>query len=100
MVMSARKRKKCQKSVVARRASGCLFDCDRLERITSQLDAMMLECSSKRNPIEEQLTQCPEAFKAGEMIEKMFSTASLGRDEQANDERLLPPAGTVFPPLV
>jgi hypothetical protein len=98
--MEARIRKKCKTCVVAQRIAGCLFGCNRMERVSRELDALMLDSSASRQPIEEQLTQCPEAFKAGELIEKMFNAARLGYEERADHERLLPPPGTVIPPLV
>jgi hypothetical protein len=56
--------------------------------------------TAKRNCIEEQLSKCPEAFKAGEAFEKMFNSRMLHHDDQTTLERLLPPTGAVIPPLV
>ncbi len=98
--VTPRLRKKCKTSIVARRMSGCLFNCDQIERIARELDVMMRESPVERNPIEEQLKQCPEAFKAGELIEKMFNAVRFGHDAPAEHEKLLPPAGAVVPPLV
>lgn len=85
---------------MAKRKSECIFDCNQKERVTRELDAVMRDSQAERHPIEERLTQCPEAFKAGELIEKMFNAAKFGHDEILEDERLLPPAGSVMPPLV
>jgi hypothetical protein len=49
------------------------------------------------DPIVERLKQCPEAFRAGEMVGKMFDALRYGEDESTGDERYLPPAGVVFP---
>ena len=46
----------------------------------------------------EQLKQCPDAFKVGEILGKVFDSFKYGQDEILAD-RLLPPAGTVIPPL-
>jgi hypothetical protein len=49
------------------------------------------------DPIVEQLQQCPEAFKAGELVGKMFDTLKYDRDDSEGGNRLLPPAGVVLP---
>jgi hypothetical protein len=49
------------------------------------------------DPLVERLSQCPEAFKAGEMVGKMCD--ALKYDGAAGDERYLPPAGLVMPPV-
>lgn len=85
---------------MAKRKSGCICKCNQKERVTRELDAVMRDSQAERNPIEERLTQCPEAFKAGELIEKMFNAAKFGHHEILEDERLLPPPGTAIPPLV
>jgi hypothetical protein len=51
-----------------------------------------------RDPIMEQLKQCPDAFKVGEILGKVFDSCKYGQNEILAD-RLLPPAGTVLPPL-
>jgi len=71
-----------------------------MERLTRELDLLIQDSATQRNPIEEQLQQCPEAFQAGELIERMFNAARFGDDEAAEQEKLLPPAGAVMPPLV
>jgi hypothetical protein len=50
------------------------------------------------DPIMEQLKQCPEAFKVGEILGKAIDSFKYRRDEPSA-ERLLPPAGAVIPPL-
>jgi hypothetical protein len=70
-----------------------------MERLTRELDLLVQDSAIERNSIEEQLQQCPEAFRAGELIERMFNAARFG-DEATEQERLLPPAGAVMPPLV
>lgn len=51
------------------------------------------------DPIVEQLNQCPEAFKVGEILGKALDSFKYAQDEPSAD-RLLPPAGAVIPPLV
>ena len=51
------------------------------------------------DPIMEQLKQCPEAFKVGEILGKVFDSVKYEQEEDPAD-RLLPPAGTIIPPLV
>jgi hypothetical protein len=49
------------------------------------------------DPLVEQLRKCPETFAAGEMLGKMFDNLKYNRANSENDERLIPPAGTVSP---
>jgi len=51
------------------------------------------------DPILEQLQRCPEAFKAGEMVGKMFDTVKYDHDGTEGGDRLLPPAGLIIPPV-
>ena len=52
------------------------------------------------DPIVEQLKQCPEAFKVGEILGKAFDSLKYAQDGAELGDRYLPPAGTVIPPLV
>lgn len=45
----------------------------------------------------EQVEQCPEAFQAGELIEKMFESTKPAFGETSAENRLLPPPGVVLP---
>ncbi len=49
------------------------------------------------DPIVERLKQCPEAFKAGETVGRMFDALKHGNEDSATGERNLPPAGVVIP---
>lgn len=49
------------------------------------------------DPFVEKLNQCPEAFTAGEMVARMFDVVKYRSEESPADDRLLPPAGVVFP---
>ena len=55
---------------------------------------------STNDPIVEQLKQCPEAFKVGEILGKAFDSLKYAQDGAELGDRYLPPAGTVLPPLV
>ena len=100
VAMTARLRKKCKTCIVARRVSGCLVPCDRMEQIARELDVMLRDTPDEQIRIEEQLKQCPEAFKAGELMERMFNAVRFGHDAPTEHEKLLPPPGAVMPPLV
>ena len=52
------------------------------------------------DPIMEQLKQCPEAFRGGEILGKAFDSLKYAQDGGEIGERYLPPAGVVIPPLV
>ena len=70
------------------------------QRVTHELEAVTRENPRQADPIVEQLRQCPEAFKAGEMIGKMLDSLKYSQDNDAVGDRSLPPAGAVVPPLV
>ncbi len=53
-----------------------------------------------RDPMLEQLKQCPEAFKAGEILGRAFDSLQCRLEEEVAGDRFLPPSGTVIPPLV
>jgi hypothetical protein len=69
-------------------------------RVMRALDAVVCTNTVQIHAIVEKLKQCPEAFKAGEMISKMFEALKYDPDAAAQGERYLPPAGAVMPPLV
>ena len=52
------------------------------------------------DPIMEQLRQCPEAFKVGEILGKAFDSLKYAQDGSEIGDRYLPPAGVLIPPLV
>ena len=56
--------------------------------------------TNRNDRIMEQLKQCPEAFKVGEILGKVFDSLKYVQDGGELGERYLPPAGTVVPPLV
>jgi hypothetical protein len=73
---------------------------DQLQRVMRELDAVTRDDHGQADPIVEQLEQCPEAFKAGEMIDAMLDALKYRQDDKGAGDRLLPPAGAVIPPLV
>lgn len=98
--MTTQLKKKSNVRIMARRVGNCLFRCDRRERVMRALDLRMQGAISQRRPIEEQLQQCPEAFKAGELLERALNSLKYGQDEVSQSERWLPPAGAIIPPIV
>jgi hypothetical protein len=52
------------------------------------------------DPIMEQLKQCPEAFRVGEILGKAIDSLKYAQDGGEIGDRYLPPAGLVIPPLV
>lgn len=64
------------------------------------LEEAMQNDANTRDPIVEQLKQCPEAFKVGEILGKAFDSLKYSQNEDRPRERYLPPSGAVIPPLV
>jgi len=56
--------------------------------------------TNTRDPIMEQLKQCSEAFKVGEILGKAFDSLKYTQDGSEFRDRYLPPSGAVIPPLV
>lgn len=97
--MAAKLKKKSNNCDVAKRMPGCRFGCTRSERVMRELDALLTDSDGQKDPIGEQLRQCPEAFKAGELVGKLFDTLKYdGNDPR--EARFSPPAGALLPPLV
>ena len=71
-----------------------------VQRVTAALEAVLNSTTVIRDPIMEQLKQCPEAFKVGEILGKAFDSLNYVKDGGELGDRYLPPAGTVIPPLV
>jgi hypothetical protein len=69
------------------------------QRVAATLEAVLNTTTGIRDPIMEQLKRCPEAFKVGEILGNVFDSAKYGQEEVRGDQ-LLPPAGTIIPPLV
>ena len=89
-----RRQKRRSQPVAARRVSSLIRD--GFTRVMRELEAAG-GTRPHSDPIVERLKQCPEAFKAGEMVGKMFDALRYGGDESAGNERYLLPAGVAFP---
>ena len=93
-------RKKLSGSRVAQRPASAGSVRNQLKRVMHELEAVTCDNPRQADPIVEQLKQCPEAFKAGEMIGKMLDSLKYSQNNDAAGDRSLPPAGAVIPPLV
>ena len=71
-----------------------------VQRVTAALEAVLNSTTVIRDPIMEQLKQCPEAFKVGEILGKAFDSLKYAQDGGEIGDLYLPPAGVVIPPLV
>lgn len=97
--MPAKRKKKCKNCIVTKRTAGYRRADTRGERLMRELDALLQNSESQKDPIEEQLRRCPEAFKAAELLGKLCDR--LNYDGNRDGEgHLLPPAGVLIPPLV
>ena len=70
------------------------------KRVLRALEEARNGRTNTNDPIVEQLKQCPEAFKVGEILGKAFDSLKHAQDGAELGDRYLPPAGTVIPPLV
>jgi hypothetical protein len=76
------------------------FDSDKVQRVMQALEEAMQNRANTRDPIMEQLRQCPEAFKVGEILGKAFDSLKYAQEGSETGGRYLPPSGAVIPPLV
>jgi hypothetical protein len=70
------------------------------ERVLRALEEARHGRVNTNDPIVEQLKQCPEAFKVGEILGKAFDSLKYSQHAGELGDRYLPPAGAVLPPLV
>ena len=70
---------------IPNRTSGHRFSHADVARVTRALDDMARENIHQTDAIVEQLKQCPEAFKAGEMISKILEELKYGTDLSPED---------------
>ncbi|MFZ0859038.1 MAG: hypothetical protein WCA27_07780 [Candidatus Sulfotelmatobacter sp.] len=70
------------------------------KRVLRALEEARHGCVNTNDPIVEQLKQCPEAFKVGEILGKAFDSLKYAQDGSELGDRYLPPAGVIIPPLV
>ncbi|MGA8508632.1 MAG: hypothetical protein WB762_23750 [Candidatus Sulfotelmatobacter sp.] len=94
--MAPRRSNLCIKSSIQRRR----VNCAEVERVMRELETAIQSGATTRDPIVEQLKQCPEAFKVGEILGKAFDSLKYAQDGGELGDRYLPPAGVIIPPLV
>jgi len=70
------------------------------KRVLRALEEATHNHVNTNDPIMEQLKQCPEAFKVGEILGKAFDSLKYAQDGSELGDRYLPPSGVVIPPLV
>jgi hypothetical protein len=83
----------------AEQVAECLPRTRNAAKVVRELDLVAYGAVRRQDPIQEQSRKCPEAFQAGELIGKMCDRLKYSHEEEG-DERCLPPAGAVIPPLV
>lgn len=79
--------------------AGYLCDPPAMRRVMDELDRRLRHLQAG-DPIEEQLTSCPDAFLAGRLVARTFDRLIYREPAGVRPPRLLPPAGRVRPPLV
>jgi hypothetical protein len=72
----------------------------KINRVLRALEEARHGRAGTNDPIMEQLRQCPEALKVGEILSKAFDSLRYAQGGAELRDRYLPPAGTVIPPLV
>jgi hypothetical protein len=82
-----------------KRPASSRFVRSELEQVMRDVEAVIRVKPRQMDPIVEQLKQCPEVFKAGEMIGKMLDSLKYSQGNDVPGDRYLPPAGAVIPPL-
>ena len=70
------------------------------KRVLRALEDATRGRTNANDPIVEQLKQCPEAFKVGEILGKAFDSLKSAQNGSEIGDRYLPPSGVVIPPLV
>jgi len=70
------------------------------KRVLRALEESAHNHVNTNDPIMEQLKQCPEAFKVGEILGKAFDSLKYAQDVGEFGDRYLPPGSAVIPPLV
>jgi hypothetical protein len=91
--------KDCKNHSSVKRSAGPRVVSSKVERVMRELEAVNTDNPRQADPIVEQLKQCPDAFKAGEMIGKILDSLKYSQDNDAVGDRSLPRAGAVIPPL-
>ena len=70
------------------------------KRVLRSLEEATHNHVNTNDPIMEQLKQCPEAFRVGEILGKAFDSLKYAQGGSELGDRYLPPSGVVVPPLV
>ena len=70
------------------------------KRVLRALEEATHGRANRSDPIMEQLRQCPETFKVGEILGKAFDTLKYAQAAGELGDRYLPPSGVIIPPLV
>ena len=81
-------------------AAACRAIDEDAKRVLRALEESAHNHVNTNDPIMEQLKQCPEAFKVGEILGKAFDSLKYVQDGSELGDRYLPPSGVVIPPLV
>jgi hypothetical protein len=81
-------------------AAACRTITEDAKRVLRALEEATHGRVNTSDPMMEQLRQCPEAFKVGEILGKAFDSLKYAQDGSELGDRYLPPAGVVIPPLV
>jgi len=81
-------------------AAACRTITEDAKRVLRALEEATHGRVNTSDPIVEQLRQCPEAFKVGEILGKAFDSLKYAQTGSEIGDRCLPPSGVVIPPLV
>ena len=81
-------------------AAACRTITEDAKRVLRALEEATHGRVNTSDPMMEQLRQCPEAFKVGEILGKAFDSLKYAQDGSEIGDRYLPPSGVVVPPLV
>jgi predicted NAD/FAD-binding protein len=81
-------------------AATCRTIDENAKRVLGALEEATRGRVNTNDPIMEQLRQCPEAFKVGEILGKAFDSLKYAQDGGEVGDRYLPSSGAVIPPLV
>lgn len=69
------------------------------KRVMRYLDEAARSEVKVTDPILEKLRQCPEAFKVGEILGKALDSLKYRQDDVIDEDRIMPPPGTILPPF-
>jgi hypothetical protein len=81
-------------------AATCRTIDENAKRVLRALEEATHGRVNTNDPIMEQLKQCPEAFKVGEILGKAFDSLKYVQEGSDLGDRYFPPSGAIIPPLV